>query len=301
MHYIQCFPLYNVKALRRLIRYANHAGAEILLDLEDSVCDVSSPELTLVYKTRAREILLDLVGQLTELPKVHIRINAISSIHFNNDMACLAALPDVRWESIFIPKAESYHDMIETINVLTCHYIRFKYLSPIIETVTGYDFFINSFINHPALGLKVVYFGNYDYNLSKFQYPLIEQGQEKYWDTVLPLINKIETMGLSFGNSPYAPLGDLETFKSSLQKLALYCKQPAWQVCLSLNQTKLAKAFTENNECAIPHAESSNKISALEAGAGFQSLAGRSFAYNYKTKNITTPHEYLLFNKTQAV
>ena len=300
MKYIQCFPLYNAKPLCRLIRYALRANAGILLDLEDSILDIYSRKRTYEYKSAARDTLLDLAPFIKDIPQIHIRINAVSSIYFEQDINCLKKLKDIVWESIFIPKFENQEDITKLITILDSNEIKYRSLSPIIETVAGYDFMINDYEATPSHRFGTAYFGNYDYNLSIANEQLIEQDNDLYWQTVLPLINKVEHHGLRYGNSPYTKLSDMDTLLRSMQILESTCLHVPTQICLSINQPRVANAFVEKSITA-PNTQKINREGQGILASTYKPLSGRSFAFDTVSQKITTPHEFLMNDRYQKV
>jgi citrate lyase beta subunit len=297
MRYIQCFPLYKPDALKRLIHQACNNRAEILLDLEDSMLNVNDAVQTNNLKCVARESLSELgdfLGILSHSHPLHIRINNPATAYYAQDISVLAGLKNIRWQSIFVPKTETIDELNEVYAELKNRNIWFLSLSPIIETRIGLEMMMTKFKNAGPL-FQTVYFGNYDYNLSANNWPLIEQHNNKYWQMVKPLIKKIEQLGYHYGNSPYANLTDKETLRLVLNNLALHCRRSFCQVTLNAEQSKFCLGYNKNRKMSpsLLPVQQNDRIN-IPRDFSRHKLPNRSFAFIGSLGRIITPQEYLL-------
>lgn len=300
MRYLQCFPLCNARVLPRLLAQAVKLGPEVVLDLEDAVGSVQDEALNTRCKDEGRKILIGMAPFLMHLQaetKIHIRINAPETPHFAKDISYLKKLTGLKIESVVVPKAESEKMLLEVMQVLRDNGVLFRHISAIAETREGLEFFTRRFNNQAQLPIDAVYFGNYDYNLSTGQFPVIEQNNARYWRVVEPLALRLNELGIFFGNSPYVHLYDTGTFLHSIRRLKILLHGHFSQVCLNLDQTRIAMNEARAAEVKAPVANVSI-TEETETDLEFVPRPGRSFAFNARRNKITTPHEYLLQTKS---
>jgi hypothetical protein len=280
----------------RLIRLALSYGAEILVDLEDSIQDFGQAENNHVLKKNARHalfLLSDFLSEQSNGHPIHVRINNRNTPFFDDDLKALAEVKDIKWKSVFLPKTESYSDLENLFGRLNHHKINYKGISPIIETRKGVDWFLEDFATID-LALNAIFFGNYDYNLSCGTWPIVEQDSEEYWQLVSGLIVKAEKLGYKFGNSPYAKLGDSNSLNNILEKLSNLCELDFYQVTLANSQSQQCRMFSQGMRTGLAVTARAN--SAVEVQSFFHQykLNKRGFAFDRDRQRIITPQEYLL-------
>jgi len=283
----QSYATYKPNVLVRLFKENNNC---ILCDLEDSIQDPDFPENNFSLKERARKDLSFILKKTKK--KINIRINSIHSPFFIEDLHLLEKF-DKKISSIFIPKIESSDD----INIFYQKYGRRCKINPIIETKIGVENIENILSSKYKSEFQFVFFGNYDFHLDKKIFPINEQYSRKYWDTVLPLIIKIEEQGLKFGNSAYANINDENTNRFIVRQLKKKCKNKFALISLHNKQSEII-----NNELSDICKNISNHYiyennssqSSLEDYSNTKQK-GRSFAFY--NGSIITPQEYLLLKE----
>lgn len=302
----QCIPLYKEKVLSRMLRIIHEYDSCILLDLEDGIQDVCNPLNNKRLKELSRKVLLNLFTLLSpeDLPRynLNIRINSYGSEFFTHDLKVLQSIK-VTWNSIFIPKIETRSDIENYIRTIKQNGILTRELIPILETKKAILNLENILTGSYEGMCRVIFFGNYDYNLDSGIFPVVEQKFSEYWDFISPIIQRIEQAGYYFGNSPYAYIGDSETFYRILCNLFRRCSKPFSQISLHISQTRICNNFNKNYNFQydsisplVSIRQEKNLSSAEEIVHLFQEnrLKGRSFSLITGTERIITPQEYLL-------
>ncbi|HET8572341.1 MAG TPA: aldolase/citrate lyase family protein [Edaphocola sp.] len=285
----QCIPAYKPAVSARQIRYLSGSGCHILLDIEDSIQDVQHPELTAALKRKARHELEEIIG-LTPGTKFSLRINAVWHDEFQQDKYLLEKFPD-RIESIFIPKVESAKDL-EAFYAAVARRYR---LNLIIETQKGIENLDETLRSTFRSNIDHVFFGNYDYHLDNNIYPIVEQYSPDYWKIVEPIINKVESYRLKFGNSPYADLGDQATLDFSVKKLHKLCHNDFAVMSLHKAQTRHFQNMIWNRR--LSPAEMKNNPPGDYSLSIFTRYKQKGRSFSLVDKKIITPQEYLLMLK----
>jgi|GEM_PF-1571927 len=287
----QCIPAYKPLPTVRLIKSLVEINCKILLDIEDSIQDVQHPNLTADLKAKARKDFADIIQNLPD-QKVSLRINSIRSIEFPNDRILLYKFAD-NIESIFIPKVESSNDL----RIFCTEFGNKHKLNLIVETQRGLENIDEILSSRFSDNIGFVFFGNYDFHLDKNIYPIIEQNTMDYWKIVEPIISKVESHSINFGNSPYVNIADTDCLDYSVMQLTKLCKKNFALMSLHKTQTiyfqKIIASGRLNN---LPAKETSQNSFTLDAFTN-NKQKGRSFALD--NNMIITPQEYLLLHKKQ--
>lgn len=287
----QCIPSYKPIPTVRLIKSLIACKCKILIDIEDSIQDVQNPELTPKLKAKARKDFAAIIQSLPE-HKLSLRINSVRSNEFVHDIELLHKFaPNL--ESIFIPKVEHSNDL----NLLDKAFNNNYKLNLIIETQKGIENIDEILTSKFKDRIDFVFFGNYDFHLDQFIYPITEQYTLNYWKMVEPIILKVESHKIKFGNSPYSNIADTDCLEYSIIQLKKLCKQSFSLMSLHKTQTtyfqkRISELCLNNlNTMKINH-----KDFTLETFTN-KKQKGRSFAL--VNKRIITPQEYLLLLKKQ--
>ena len=287
----QCIPAYKPLPTSRLINsITNNSDTRILLDIEDSIWDVQNSINSSQLKKQAR---LDLVKIIENSPNIlfDLRINPINGCEFLLDKELLHQYKK-HFQSIFIPKVENASDIEYFTNIFSdC----FK-INPIIETEKGLKN-LNKILSSKILkNIEYIFFGNYDYHLDENIYPIQEQNTESYWKLINPIIKKIESKNLMFGNSPYANLNDKDCLDYSLQELNKECNNNFAVMSLHKKQTYYYLTRIEETKPKTQSFPQKNIRLNTESLFIKNKLKGRSFAIDSNNR-IITPQEYLLLLK----
>lgn len=282
----QCLPSYKAHSTNRVVSGLKKLNCRILLDLEDSIRDVITPEKSTLLKQQARTAMAAIFA-LNPGFKFDIRINSPHSDEYKNDMALLTVfISNVR--SIFIPKIEYAEDIRRVVDD-TGASIK---ANPIFETLNGIKNKERICVPEIRNMVEFFFYGNYDFHLDANIFPIHEQYTDSYWKTVESLVKTIEN-GFHFGNSPYSAVSDMATLRYSLFKLNSICKKDFAVMSLHKNQTL---EYMKLQPCKIhsvnsfPSNAHTHVIDTYVSGK----LKGRSFAIDKGTNKIITPQEYLL-------
>ena len=282
----QCIPAYKPGPTIRLIKSALSTNCKILLDIEDSIQDIEHMAYTPQLKAQAR---MDLMEIFHSLPghKFSLRVNSTMGSEFRYDKEILHTAGHMI-ESVFLPKVESKMQL-----EMFCHEYGDKFrLNLIVESQAGIDNLESILTSEFVHNVDHVFFGNYDYHLDRKIYPVREQNSLQYWNVVAPLITMIEEYNVSFGNSPYANIGDTDCLAYSLDQLRRLCKRPFTMVSLHKVQTRYIQQCAHQMDSFSPGCDQQEYFSHTLELFQRQRQKGRSFAIN--NRRIITPQEYLL-------
>ena len=285
----QCIPCYRPAPTIRLIRSLLRTNCKILLDIEDSIQDVQDPSLNVQFKARARK---DLIEIITSFPgqTFEIRINSLASAEYEKDIQLLREYEE-HFTAVFLPKVENRSALNEFCRVFDGK-LR---INPIIESKTGIESLDDILLSEYAQQINYIFFGNYDYHLDTGRYPIIEQCDDRYWDTVKPIIRAVEQNNISFGNSPYADLADEHGLLYAIYQLRQACQRPFAMMSLHKTQTNYLLSHAEEFPSMSPFSNASMRMADSIESFTNQKLKGRSFAL--QNQRIITPHEFLLLQK----
>ncbi len=287
----QCIPSYKPLPTVRLIKSLADSKCKILLDIEDSIQDVQHPDLTADLKAKARQDFADIIQNLPD-QKFSLRINSIRSNEFLHDKELLHKFAD-NIESVFIPKVESSNDLTIFQNEFGDKYK----LNLIVETQQGIDNIDEILSSKFKSNIDFVFFGNYDFHLDNNIYPITEQHTLNYWKIVEPIISKVESHKINFGNSPYANIADTNCLDFSIMQLTKLCKQSFALMSLHKSQTiYFQKLIAEWSLNKLRSKKNNHNGFSLDTFTS-KKQKGRSFALD--NKRIITPQEYLLLLKKQ--
>lgn len=287
----QCIPSYKPLPTVRLIKSLVDSNCKILLDIEDSIQDVQKPNLTSDLKANARRDFTDIFQNLPD-HKYSLRINSIRSNEFLHDKELIHKFAD-NIESVFIPKVESSNDL-----TIFCNEFGEKHkLNLIVETQRGLDNIDEILSSKFNSNIEFVFFGNYDFHLDKNIYPITEQHTLGYWKIVEPIISKVESHKINFGNSPYVNIANTDCLDFSVMQLTKLCKKSFALMSLHKTQTTYFQKLIAE--------WSLNKLSSKKINHNGFTLdtftsnkqKGRSFALD--NNRIITPQEYLLLLRKQ--
>jgi citrate lyase beta subunit len=287
----QCIPAYKPSATARLIKSLFDFDCKILLDIEDSIQDVQNPDQTSILKQTARNDFEEIINLLPD-KKFSLRINPIRGSEFQHDIYWLDKFSD-KIETVFIPKVESSNDISAFYAVIPHGYK----LNLIVETQKGIEN-LEEILSSPFKeNIDYVFFGNYDYHLDNNIYPIIEQHSLRYWKIVEPLISKVESHQIKFGNSPYANIADKPTLDFSLLQLTKLCKANFALVSLHKEQTRHFKKLIYDWQISLAKANAFQKNGFTLSSFTQHRQKGRSFSF--ADNRIITPQEYLLALRKQ--
>ena len=196
-------------------------------------------------------------------------------------------------DTVFIPKVESRNDL----TIFTGEFGDTHKLNLIVETRKGVDNIDEILSSKFKDSVEFVFFGNYDFHLDNNIFPITEQHTLDYWKMVEPIISKIESHEMSYGNSPYANIADTGCLDFTVMQLTKLCKRNFALMSLHKTQTiffqKLIDEWCLNKVCSDKFNHDGFTLDAFTTNR----QKGRSFALD--NKRIITPQEYLLLFRKQ--
>ena len=250
------FIKYFQEDFKKYFQKITESDAIFTFDLEDSLLDFESEELTAKIKQKYRTILKELLSQNDlsyQNTPLAIRINHPSSEEFIKDVNLLKSLKGIIWQTILIPKIDSVKDIIYMLNSFHENEIEFHEIGVFIETESGI-LALSDIVSQNIKELKYVIFGHADYNLDVGMFPFIHQQEQEYWHWVNRILTQLKGSSITFINSPCLFLSNDSLFKFNLSKLIEACKHNYGQMTLNLKQTIMCNKYIHDpeNEIMIP-------------------------------------------------
>jgi citrate lyase beta subunit len=272
-----------------------------ILDLEDSLQIPLDPHKTRILKARAREILttvLNLAKEQEITVKTSLRINAIDTDEFSNDLSLLRKINSlVAWGSIFLPKVHSEKVLLSYIKALKG--INYEELVVMAESRSFFDHCPGIIHQCRVNKIKKIHFGHWDYFYDLREFPVPMPDDSKLWDRVESLIAMIEKENLHYIHTPYCFLMKHDQFQSVATYLNSLTKLPFGLTTLSFSQ---AQAVCKMNLDAVPiipvnyHFDDiRKKMMAQELAHFFERPVSPEYSFNIDTRyyRFYAPHEYL--------
>ncbi|MCU7496531.1 MAG: hypothetical protein HF314_07790 [Ignavibacteria bacterium] len=284
-----------VEYSRRISAY----GAVVCFDFEDILMDLSIHSYSEEERATLRSAIAETLEALSRQqggPKVGVRLNSISSIHFENDLRILKRLsPRIFLDAVFLPKVEASEELSAAIEVLHEEGIKFGEIIPVIETKCGMENLKRVFSIKDS-EFKKIAFGHCDFNRDNNYFPFFHQDTEKYWQWINQILSCAEGYNKIFVNSPYLRLEDAEGFTRMLMRLKGKTPNGIGQITLAENQTKMCAEFKSHRvtlENAIAVRPQDKLRKAIEIISDFENnrIPNKSISVNNK-RILISPHEY---------
>ena len=241
---IQYLPLTRPKAAKLFLKKLHKANVMSILDLEDSAQDPFSKSKTAVLKLNARAGL-DLISKdssINHTSKVYIRINAINSRYYKEDVDSVISAYENGMDitGVFLPKVESYlniQDLFTRLSVLN----RKIEIVPMIETEAG--------LNNLAEILKSdsknnyfsrIHYGHFDYCLDAKIWPFLDPIHNDFWVVVEKIVTLVQKSNKTYIHTPFPFTKDEELFwASSFYLKNLYPSLDCW-ICTLNSELSLS-------------------------------------------------------------
>jgi hypothetical protein len=285
----------------------------LCFDLEDSIQDIHNPAKTVALKIHYREILehlfIDNIIKMKDL-NIGIRLNQLSSVEFEKDIAALVRLrgklPNL---TCFLPKTENFSDISTLHEILDTYSLPVVDIIPVIESKKGMNN-LSSILTQRSKKFNKIAFGHCDYNASIDNFPFYHQDSVEYWDIVDSMLTLVESKGFTFLNSPCPFLNDEGLFLSILNRLTANTKSDSiGQIVLTHNQSSWCQKFSDSYNPATQNlsgVSSKSIIRNVKGVIGNHTEFAKKLINNYKlnrngkafsvvgTKRVLiSPHEYL--------
>lgn len=287
----------------RLIRISAGHDVTVVLDLEDSLWDVTDQRRTAELKARGRRDLVELVSAEPARfarRRVAVRINRLSGGEAERDLEALARISRVvELEAVVLPKAETEADVVRCTEALRRHGVAHRALIPIVETRAGLANLDELMTAAVGCGVEWLIYGHYDLALDTGWWPIPEHDSTAFWEQVGPLIERIEAAGLGYVHPPFFQLYEVERFARIVGRVHAACSREYGVITLGRRQTAAADqlrrepwalaGFFAAAEDGSPTALARRVVAVFETNRRL----GMSFALDARTGEFISPHVYL--------
>ena len=296
---IQYLPLTRPKAAKLFLKKLHKADVMSILDLEDSAQDPFSKSRTADLKSSSRAGL-DLISRdstINHTSKVYIRINAIGSEYYKDDINTVisAYKNGMKITGVFLPKVESYSNIEDLYKNLSIFNRKIE-IVPMIETELG--------LNNLAEILKSdtinnyfsrIHYGHFDYCLDAKIWPFLDPVHSDFWVVVEKIVNLVQKFNKTYIHTPFPFTKNEELFwASSFHLKKLYPSLDFW---ISTLNSELSLSFQPKEtipfEISSPHFSKAFLINeANKICKNF--LAGRANKRSFSVSNerFIPPHQY---------
>ena len=238
---IQFAVVNTINMVNSILNNRQTFGTTVVFDLEDGLQNVFDIKQSKNLKEETRNLLFNALNDRNKktISEYGIRINALSSVEFYNDLKFLRGLnKNVKWKYVVVPKINSQNDVVNCMNAFSENDIKFTEFIPIIETINGFQNIKNIFSNKPNKLFHRSFWGQEDFNLDLKCWPLKDYTHSDYWETLKTFITFIENAGYHYINGPSLNLSDHAVLKKILGVVSTICHLDFDQVALSYEQVE---------------------------------------------------------------
>jgi citrate lyase beta subunit len=229
------------EATARLIRASGRAPATVVLDLEDTLWDVTDEARTSALKAGGRENIVTLAREHPELferQPIGVRVNLAGGPEARLDFEALgAASRFVEFECVVVPKLETQDELAEALAAVRTHGVACRGIVPIVETRRAMANLGDLLPAIHGAGIEWVIYGHYDFALDSGWWPFPEHDDPAFWDRVEPLIARIEAAGLGYVHPPYLHIHDDAGLVRILERLERACGREFGVMTIGLQQS----------------------------------------------------------------
>jgi len=292
-------PLTRPKATRRFLNRLNSKNIHAILDLEDSAQDPFDLEITKTLKQEARDGLLNISESFDQTfrSKIYIRVNAMNSDYFNDDIHCViqSIKRGMPIGGIFLPKTEDYLGIQEIYQILKNEKINLD-IVPMIETSQGYEN-LSSILSKDTDSNLVskVHYGHFDYCLDSNLWPFPDPYHHDYWRIIKPILQLLAEHKKVYIHTPFPFPNDEQLFWSSqfhirklMPKLEFWACTLNLELSVSDNPTQAEDLnlheITNNQDDLITEAE-------LIVNDYHQGRANKR-SFGMSSKRFIPPHQF---------
>jgi len=303
---LTAYQFVSVQEPRLTVRMARATSADavVILDLEDSLWDVTDESRTAGLKAAGRDHLLTIAADNAALfgqQRIGVRVNRMGTAEAGLDLEALAAASRyVAFETVIATKVETQHDLARWREALGVHRVAYRELVPIVETVSGLANLRPLLAAAERMGIRNVVYGHYDFALDAGWWPFPEHDEARFWEHVEPLIRRFDEARMGWVHPPFFHLYDDERFGSILGRLAAVCRRDFGVITLGRRQTTLVSAFdaaTAERPGPAGKGRSGRDPASLARDVVETFLANKrpttSFAVDGRSGAFISPHVYL--------
>lgn len=236
----------------RLIRSTRRTPSTVVLDLEDSLWDVTDPAGSSTLRAAGRTHLVALAQSDRELfarQRVGVRVNRVSGPDAAADFEALGqASRFVEFDSVVATKIESGADISQNLAHLRDRAVAYRRLVPIVETRRGMDNLDDIIETSRSAGIERLAYGHFDLCLDSGWWPFPDPWEPGFWALADPLIRRWEAAGLGYVHPPYFQTRDEEGLAWIIRRLERTCEREFGIITVGPRQAALAARSTRQSD-----------------------------------------------------
>ena len=297
---IQYLSLTRYKPLKKIINNLNNHNISIILDMEDSAQDLFNLDNNSKLKQICREGIKYLSNILNNLNNdFYIRINSIKDKNYEHDI--LSIKENINEENsylgIFLPKVESYSDILKLKDDLKKFKIKIIIISETLKGLENLDLILMQDQNNLIQG---VHYGHFDYCYDANIWPFTEPFHFEYWDNIFRILNLLKKNKKIFIQTPYPLLNNPNFFWSSYRHIKENFPNQKFMMSLVNYNKDLLKKPSEILPIKLKKVSNdknfqikfSKKIIDI-----YLSLRSKNKSFTLDNKRFIPPHQFLMAKK----
>ena len=236
----------------RLIRSTRLTPSTVVLDLEDSLWDVTDPAGSSTLRAAGRTHLVALAQfdhELFARQRIGVRVNRVSGPDAAADFEALGqASRFVEFECVVVTKVESGADISQNLAQLRDRGVAYRSVVPLIETRRGMDNLDDIIEMSRSAGIERLAYGHFDLCLDSGWWPFPEPWEAGFWALADPLIHRWEAAGLGYVHPPYFQTRDEEGLAWIIRRLGRTCEREFGIITVGPRQAALAARSTAQSD-----------------------------------------------------
>lgn len=293
----------------RLIRSTRRTPSTVVLDLEDSLWDVTDSAGTSTLRAAGRTDLVALAQLDRELfsrQRVGVRVNRVSGPDAAADFEALGrASRFVEFDTVVVTKIESGADVSQNLAQLKGGGVAYRSVVPIVETRRGMDNLDDIIETSRSAGIERLAYGHFDLSLDSGWWPFPEPWESSFWTLAEPLIRRWESAGLEYVHPPYFQTHDEEGLALIIRRLERTCEREFGIITVGPRQAAMA-ARLGGSAARYDEVEASSWATHRATGETPSEIAQRvtstflaarrepgGFALDHLTGTFISPHVYV--------
>lgn len=297
------FTKLDVSRFAKFVANAASIGANVVVDVEDSVQNPYHPHRTSILKKQTRDCITQVVSNGIE--NLSIRINSPATKEFLLDIAMMKHLSGYSWKYVFIPKCEKSQDIDLVMQVFKEENSTVASWIPIIETKVGVENLSHLLRALPTELVEYIAFGYSDFNYDAEYFPFYHENSAQYWLWVDEITSIAQDAHFKYLHSPFLRLHDADGFRKFLAQVSTRCPRGFAQTTLSPEQSSICTEFADTSSLS-QKIEPMTLLSdvhytdeeCIELAQNLvvrweESPTEKSLVFDVNNERLIAPHEYL--------